>query len=137
MAIIEVCEILIIDNNQRALLQLRDKNHRIKGSAKWGVIGGGREINETPRECIKRELQEELDLDIQPIFIKQVEDIDGQTLYRHFIYTFIYQGDIKDLSLQEGQRIQFFTLGEIMALDKVEWFERVYLPIIKTLDVII
>lgn len=135
METIEICEILIINGNKQALLQLRDKNSKINGSAKWGVIGGGKEINETSLECIKREVREELGLDINPIFINEVEDIGGNKMYHHFIYAFLYQGDIQNIFLKEGQKIQFFTLKEIIELDKVEWFERVYLPVIEKLDI--
>lgn len=135
MEIIEVCEVLIVNGNKQVLLQLRDKDSKINGSAKWGVIGGGKEINETPLECIKREAREELGLDVNPIFINEVEDIGENKIYRHFIYSFLYQGDIQNIFLKEGQKIQFFKLKEITELDKVEWFERVYLPAIKKLDI--
>lgn len=135
MKTIEVCEILIINDKKRLLLQLRDKDSKINGSAKWGIIGGGKEANETSLECIKREVQEELGLDINPVFIDKVEDADGNKLYRHFIYSFIYQGNVQDILLNEGQKIQFFSLKEINALDKVEWFYRVYYSIIEKLAI--
>ncbi|MFA5771003.1 MAG: NUDIX domain-containing protein [Patescibacteria group bacterium] len=135
MEIIEVCEVLIINSNQQVLLQLRDKDPKINGSAKWGMIGGGKEIKETPLECIKREVREELGLDITPIFISEIEDIGGDKIYHHFIYSFLYQGNIQNIFLREGQKIKFFGLKEIMELDKVEWFERVYLSVIKKLDI--
>lgn len=135
MEIIEVCEVLIINSNKQVLLQLRDKDPKINGSAKWGVIGGGKGIDETSLECIKREVQEELSLDINPIFINEIEDVGGNRIYHHFIYWFLYQGDIQNISLKEGQKIQFFKLKEIIELDKVEWFERVYLPVIEKLAI--
>jgi 8-oxo-dGTP diphosphatase len=133
MEIIEVCEVLILDDKNRVLLQLRDKNPKINGSAKWGVIGGSKELGESSLECIKREVQEELGLDIDPIFINEIEDTGDNKIYRHFIYSLLYKGDIKSIFLKEGQEIRFFTLREIIELDTVEWFNRVYFSAIEKL----
>lgn len=125
MAINEVCEVLIFNDKKQILLQLRDDKPEIHGSSRWGVIGGAKESHEKPIDCLRREVQEELGLELKSIFVATIEDSDGENIYRHHIYSAHYN-EIKNLFLQEGQEIRFFNLSEIAKLNKVAWFDKIY-----------
>ena len=57
----EVTAAIIIDNN-KILIAQRGKNENLAG--KWEFPGGKIEIDETPQQCLKREIREELEVDI-------------------------------------------------------------------------
>lgn len=133
MEVVEVCEILILNDRKQILLQLRDDNPEIYGSGKWGVLGGGRWPHEETINCLKREIQEEISLEIEPVLAATIDDSDEKKIYRHYIYLAYYDNLAEDLFLKEGQKIKFFYLSEIAQLDKVAWFERVYSPVINKL----
>jgi ADP-ribose pyrophosphatase YjhB (NUDIX family) len=50
--------VFLAKNTGRCLLQLRNSNKRFKNT--WGFWGGVIENNESPYECIQRELREEI-----------------------------------------------------------------------------
>jgi 8-oxo-dGTP diphosphatase len=133
MEIIKVCEALILNNKEQILLQLRDNKPEIHGPGKWGVIGGEKELHEEAIDCLKREVREEVGLEIEPVLTATVDDNDGNKVYRHYIYIAYYNNFAENLFLKEGQKIKFFNLSEIARLNKVSWFDRVYSPVIKKL----
>ena len=59
--IIYVSACIIIDANDKILISSRE--HKNDFSKYWEFPGGKIEINETPEECIIRELKEELNID--------------------------------------------------------------------------
>ena len=59
--IIYVSACVIIDANDKILISSRE--HKNDFSKYWEFPGGKIEINETPEECIIRELKEELNID--------------------------------------------------------------------------
>lgn len=134
MEIIEVCEALIINGQGQIMLQLRDDSPDVNGPGKWGVIGGRQEKGETADGCLRREIKEELGLELVPSLLGTIDDQDGSRVYRHYVYAARCQRDIPEINLQEGKRIEFFYRSEIPSLDKVEWFGRVYQPFINKLE---
>jgi len=131
MEIIEVCEALIKNDKQQILLHLRDDKLEIHGSGKWSVLGGGKEANETERDCLIREIKEEIGLLVEPSWLATIVDTDGQKMRLHHLYGVKYNGSAESLLLGEGQMVKFFNFSELTSLDKVDWFEKVYLPTIK------
>ena len=61
MKIIEVCAALIFDGD-KVLLTSRPEHQEHSGY--WEFPGGKIEAGETPAQCIKRELKEELDIEV-------------------------------------------------------------------------
>lgn len=66
----------------RCLLQLRNSDKRFKNT--WGFFGGIIEKNETPFECLKRELSEEIG------FMPQLEKLNPIDIYQSRDKNFIY-----------------------------------------------
>ena len=105
--------IIFVNQQNQVLLLLRDDKPDIPFPNHWDVLGGHVEENETPAECIVREMMEELSFNIEsPTLFKiyhQEEKIE---------YTFWQQEDfdIDAITLNEGQRLQWFSREEIEAM---------------------
>ncbi|MFC1651951.1 NUDIX domain-containing protein [Patescibacteria group bacterium] len=101
------------------LFVLRDNKPNIPQPNKWSLFGGGIENGESPIEAVKRELSEEINIDvfdIEPIYSKKiVHEIQGEK-NKITGYYFIGKTNTDNLSniiLNEGQKVSFFSLEEI------------------------
>lgn len=65
----------IIINNNRVLIAQRAPDDKLAG--KWEFPGGKIEPGETPQECLKREIREELDVEIE------VLGFFGESIYQY------------------------------------------------------
>lgn len=65
----------IIMKDGKVLIAQRAQGQRLAG--KWEFPGGKLEEGETPQECLKRELKEELDIDIE------VGEYFGESVYHY------------------------------------------------------
>jgi len=65
----------IIMKDGKVLIAQRGQGQRLAG--KWEFPGGKLEEGETPQECLKREIKEELDMDIE------VEGYFGESVYHY------------------------------------------------------
>jgi 8-oxo-dGTP diphosphatase len=65
----------IISRDNRVLIAQRPANDRLAG--KWEFPGGKIEPGETPEECLKREIREEFDVEIE------VLEYFGQSIYTY------------------------------------------------------
>lgn len=63
--------------DEQVLTILRDNLESIPFPNFWDLPGGGREENETPFECVAREVYEELDLRLSPEQISRVKAYKG------------------------------------------------------------
>ena len=109
------CSILLIDKDEKILLQLRDDKPTIHDPGKWGTFGGGIEEGETPLQGAIRETKEELDYDLVD------PDYAGNYPYNGYDVHFYTKKDptlkLENLTVHEGQRAGLFTIKEIKELD--------------------
>lgn len=104
------CSILFVSPLNEILLVLRDDIPSIPYPNMWDVLGGHVEEDETPEQCIVREMQEELGLDIkefQPFCVTEFPDRTEYTFWRRADL------NIDDIELTEGQCLKWFTREEI------------------------
>lgn len=113
------------DALNKYLFVLRDNKPNILYSNMWGLFGGGIEPGENPLEAIKRELNEEINIDvynIKKIYSKKViHEIQGKK-HETTVYYFIGKTNTDDLTkvvLNEGQKALFFSLDEIVKKENV------------------
>lgn len=111
----------LLKRGKKILFQLRDEKGR--NPNKWGIFGGGIKENETPREALVREIEEELNISISKLDISKEHIVP-------FINYHIYEIKLKKAptksNLQEGKDMKFMTKKEFLktknALFRVKFF---------------
>lgn len=103
---------IIVVKNNKYLFQLRDNKKKISSPNKWGFFGGKVEKNETPEECAKRELFEEIKVKCK-ISYKYFEVVNKKTNFLHFFFRVIIFGKVKKINLTEGQDLGWYSEKEI------------------------
>ena len=107
--------ILIIYKN-KFLLQHRDSKKKIHIPNFWGLFGGKVKIKETPKECILREINEEINIKIKNVnfFINIKSSAKFLNPTRNINY---FYANIKDkpnkIKIFEGQGFRFFSFDQL------------------------
>lgn len=115
--------VIVLDDG-RYLLQLRDDKPGIFFPGHWGLFGGGVEPGERPADALKRELREELDLAVdEPTPLTRFEfDLAPMGLpriYREFFEVRLPAVAANALRLGEGQATGSFSREEMLGLERV------------------
>lgn len=99
--------LLIINSDNKILLQLRDNIERIRYPNCWSTFGGQVEENETPEESLIRELKEELNYELKnPKLFKTYSGIDWEM---HVYIKEDFNFDLSKYPVLEGQKGEFFS----------------------------
>ena len=110
---------IFVNAARQVLLFLRDDKPTIPYPGCWDLLGGAVEPNETPRDCIVRELKEE----VPEVYVAIRHELRDPKLYKvtrfedRVEYTYVQQAEIPaSTPLLEGQRLQWFSADEFRAL---------------------
>jgi 8-oxo-dGTP diphosphatase len=102
---------IILENEKgEVLLMLRDDKPTIQFPNQWVLVGGAGEEGETPEDGIRRELMEELELQIDSVTLFKRYEWQEKTEY---VYHARVTLDSETQPLHEGQRVQYFSKSEI------------------------
>jgi 8-oxo-dGTP diphosphatase len=116
-----VCGAILYTADGRVLLQQRDDKPDIPYPGYWTFFGGAVEPDESPEAAIRRELLEELDLELPLAFwhdyVCPVRSKLGGVKTRNYIYLGLLTQPIDTLTLREGQAMRLFTPDEARKLD--------------------
>lgn len=104
--------VILKNNKGEFLLQHRDNKKGIKHPNKWHIFGGGIKKGEKPINAAIREIKEELCLKLDKTKLKLVRKFHPKTK-THYIYEYNYPVELKQLKLQEGQGMGFFSKEEL------------------------
>lgn len=109
----EVAAAIILFNN-RVLIAQRAPNEKLAG--KWEFPGGKVEIGETLQECLKREISEEFDVDIE------VVDFFGESIYEYEsscikLMAFLCKWNSGDFILKVHSNIEWVDKNELDSYD--------------------
>jgi 8-oxo-dGTP pyrophosphatase MutT (NUDIX family) len=113
---------IIVVDNALYLMQLRDQVPNIFYPGHWGLFGGAIEANEDPTAALKRELEEELHLDIPDCrYFTNFTFEWGQhgSICRQFYEVKISAPTLNKLTLHEGNEMRTFRASELLNLPKV------------------
>jgi len=96
------------------LVFLRDDKPGLRFAGMWDFFGGGREADETPFECLQRELDEELGINLkhsQVIFTKVFPAMHDPSLIAYFMVAELSDQDVESISFgSEGQEYAFIAV---------------------------
>jgi len=116
MKTIEVVAAVICDELGRYMCVQRGENNRIYLSKKWEFPGGKIEVNENHEEALKREIQEELKMHIEPLkHIITVDHIypDFQLIMHAYLSKIIHGEPV----LTEHLELKWLSEEELIGLD--------------------
>jgi len=106
--------ILIENSKGEILFLLRDNKPTIQYPNQWDVLGGVVKAGETFEEAIKRELMEEIELDLQEFKLFKIYNWPDQT---EAIFHTKLDIDINKTPLHEGQKIQYFSREKLLNMN--------------------
>jgi 8-oxo-dGTP pyrophosphatase MutT (NUDIX family) len=119
---------LIVDEAGHYLVQLRDAKPTIFFPDHWGCFGGAVEPGETDRNCLARELREELDLDLDHCAVRHFTTFTfdfgfagGSVIHRAFYEVLTTGASLNCLELREGQAMQLFPGPQLLAMQVVPY----------------
>lgn len=111
------CSIIFYDDENRVLISKRIR-YKKKFPLLWETIGGALENNETPEECIKREVMEEINCKIDELKLFKVYVVSESTeRYVLIVYTGKIDGqinhnsEIEEIRWIEKSQINEFEFG--------------------------
>lgn len=114
---------IIVAPNDKVLLQLRDTKPGIFYPGHWGFFGGALEAEDaTPGDGLRRELNEELDLDIPSAAISEFTTYTFDFSYagcgvlgRKIFIAQVTDAQIPNIRLGEGSAFQWFSPADALA----------------------
>jgi 8-oxo-dGTP diphosphatase len=103
--------VVIFEN--KILTILRDNKPNIHYPNMWDIPGGGIEIGETVKDCILREVWEEIGIKPKNVKFLWFEKYDETTESARFIIELTHE-EVSQVKLgNEGQELKFMTIAEI------------------------
>jgi 8-oxo-dGTP pyrophosphatase MutT (NUDIX family) len=115
---------LLLHEDGRYIMQLRDAKGDIFYPGHWGCFGGAVEAGEDPAEALRRELREEIELDMQRAIRFTQFDFDFTALGHSKVYRVYYEVVVPDsafrrLVLHEGADMRAMDGRELLAAERV------------------
>jgi 8-oxo-dGTP pyrophosphatase MutT (NUDIX family) len=115
---------LLLREDGRYIVQLRDSKAEIFYPAHWGCFGGAVEPGESPAEALKRELREEIGFDMPAALPFTRFDFDFRPLgyakvFRIYFEVSVPDSAFKTFVLAEGADMQAFRGEDLLATRRV------------------
>ena len=114
--------IIFVNDKEEILLFQRDDKPGLPYRNMWDVLGGHVEENETPNECIVREMKEEMNLDLKDFQLLCQTEFDNRIEYTYWKKTNLI---IAEINLMEGQCLKWFTRKEVVQTELAYSFNEI------------
>ena len=108
---------IIYDERKRVLLAQRSSNRSLDPDL-WETIGGGIEFGESPEDCLRREIKEELgcDITITHLQLFNVYNFSGGDIHLISIVYLVRIDGVPRINPGEIQKLQWVSEQEAMQL---------------------
>jgi 8-oxo-dGTP diphosphatase len=106
----------------RLLMHLRDNKPGLFNANMWDFPGGGRESEETPQECVIREVKEEFEIELSPqsfLWEKEYPAQKDPNQKAYFMVAEISKEQVEKIKLNEGQEWALFNKEDFFQRDDV------------------
>ena len=122
----QTVSIILVNNRNEVLLQLRDNNPNISYPNSWTLPGGVVESPEAPEQAAKRELAEEtgLHLNLSHWKVYKRKPENRQFFIEQHIFIGTTHRESDEMILGEGQALHFFKQDELPSLSIAFGFEK-------------
>ena len=117
---------ILVDPDGKYVVQRRDDKPEIFFPGHWGCFGGAVEEGEPPLDAMRRELREELELDVDAGDLAYFTRIDfdfaplgGSEVFRIFYEVRLSPKQASALRLHEGQAVRHFDAQELLLRERV------------------
>lgn len=115
---------LLIHEDGRYIMQLRDGKPEIFYPGHWGCFGGAIEQYESPLDALRRELREEIELDVRDArqftkFDFDFSPVGYATVSRFYFEVDVADSDFRHLVLHEGAGLQAFRGDHLLVSRRV------------------
>ena len=115
------CKLALFEGN-RLLDYKRDERDDIPFPGMWDLPGGGREGEESPEECVLRELQEEFGITLfaDRLIYRRRYEIEHPLKYAYFFAAKLRTQEVGDITFgDEGQYWELMDVQRYLAHSKV------------------
>ena len=102
--------VVFIWHEEHLLLILRDDFPWIQGPGLWAPVSGTIEDNESPFDCAKREINEEVGVSVEA---SQIKFIGKESLGNRFHYYYRLAIKNNEIRLTEGQEYKFIQIEKL------------------------
>ena len=109
----DIVECIIINKKKEILLQKKTSDYPILPGGYWCFFGGAIENGESPEEAIRREVKEELGLELTFKIFKVMTYKTQNYSGTDNIFVAQFNGDLSKISLSEGGGFAFFSEPEL------------------------
>lgn len=112
------CGCLILNDKNEVLLVRRSKSSKTDAGM-WSRPGGGVEFGETFEEAVKREMKEEVNLDIEVVrYLDYTNDLKFENgVKKHWITLGflgrVVSGEVKNLEPDKHEEVRWFPLDKL------------------------
>lgn len=111
----EGANIVMVNPSGQVLLYQRDDKPTIRFPGHWCLPGGYLEPGERPHECVRREIEEEMGVVLDPAAVRPLCSRRRSYGVEHTFWTAV-DLDLSRVVLTEGQDLRWFTRQEAAAL---------------------
>ncbi len=122
--------VIILHQNNKILMQLRDDNPMISYPGNWGFFGGNVEPGEEPMRCAKRELNEEIKYETKEVIALSINRIFvPDEILIHSFYCLL-RIKVEEINLYEGFDFGLFTFEQILSKQLFSTKAKRYFPVV-------
>jgi len=113
---IPVTATILIKDNKILIAQRKDSDVL---ACKWEFPGGKIEIDETPEECLKRELKEELNIDVS-VNAFFTESIHSYPDFKIRLIAYLVTWDTGNLIVKDHEKVEWVSVKDLDRFDFAE-----------------
>ncbi len=115
---------LLRTKNGTFIFQERD-NNTVRDPEKIALFGGGKNSDESERDCVIREMKEELDISVKNELISFIGDFPSKNTSGEIIKVFLVDNvSLEEISLKEGKNYYVASLEEALQNAKITDFTK-------------